>query len=503
MFTIAMATTAMAMLYREPSGDVVMTDGASTTVRFLSEYGGAPEQWYAPGAPPLINEFPGSGVSIAFRSGQDPTQASANGIMKNPIARLGDPSTNWYNYYGRETVFSPSELRYEVRQFIPDFWLSAEPCDDAIAPNPDGGRTGWRTPYDPGDVPYISAPTRPIVFEGSMLDRSGIIFVGDERIDPSEAAWSTRLREYRGGRQAIKVNISLAATWEDGAFAGVLMRKTVPYGAANKDDAYRASGIHIIVTRNGRLGISRMLGGSESHFGVFTLSQDETLRLNSERGLELELSTHNNIPGYLEVHAARRFVTSIIDDMALDGPHLGLLASPGKSGRIVFQERAPYDVGVEVVSRWEAIPNRGIVSDVTIRNAPGVSEPHQFDRANMPAAFLNQLTFENRIDGSGRVCAVVNGTEESPEFEIVEDGHQALTEHLGFWCGNAEGTLGLYAIPEIATIDGKPERAGHVLMRRCTENGEFVLMLNPLRRDAVTEAREIRLRTRWQTRVLR
>lgn len=496
--TIIMAASTQ-FLYREPSGDVVMTDGR-TTMRFMTEYGAAPEQWYAPGFPPIINEFPGAGVSVAFRSGQDPTQASSNGVMKAPIARLGDASSARWNYYGRETIFDPANRVYEARMFMPDFWASMEARDDAIASNPDGSATGWCTPYSRGEVAYIDAPTRPIVFRGRPGDTAGIIFVGDESSDPNGSHWAWRLRRYEGGRQALRVNISLEHAALPGSFAGALLRKDVPWNAANKDDAYRAPGIHVVVTKAGRLGVSRMSGGEEYFFGAWQLATEELSLLNGMRGLNLEMRTHNSIQGFLAIYANGRFVTSIVDETHLAGPHMGLIASPGETGSITFQERAPYDVGVEVVTRWESIPGRGIVSDVTIHNAPGVEQPHYFDRANMPAVFLNQLTFGNRIDGSGRTCAVINGTEAEPEIDVVDDGTYPLTNHLGFWCGNNDFTAGVFAIPEIATTDGQPATTGHVLLKRDAEaNGEFVMMLNPLRENAVTEAREILLRTRWQT----
>ncbi|GEM_PF-6723680 len=70
---------------------------------FDTQFGGVPLTW-ARGGRSIIENWGGSGFATSWDTGQDPTPASANGPLPNPIARLGDPSTSGFNYYGRETV---------------------------------------------------------------------------------------------------------------------------------------------------------------------------------------------------------------------------------------------------------------------------------------------------------------------------------------------------------------------------------------------------------------
>jgi hypothetical protein len=164
---VAMASQAQAQLYRESDGNVVMR-GGDLTLRFYSRYGGAPLSWYKTGFPVLTNEFPGSGVSVAWRTQQDPTQASANGVLEHPIHILGDKATERFDYYTRETLLDAANGIYQVTGFAPDFWLSSEAMDDAIAPNSDGSDSGWRTPYAPGRFASILAsPSRPVIIKNS------------------------------------------------------------------------------------------------------------------------------------------------------------------------------------------------------------------------------------------------------------------------------------------------------------------------------------------------
>jgi len=487
---VAMTLPAQAQtLYREADGNVVLRGGGGMTLRFLANYGGTPLQWYAEGFPPLLNEFPGSGASVAWRSGQDPTQASANGILANPIHRLGDSSTMRYDYYARETVFDAASGTYTVAGFAPDFWASLEALDDAIAPNGDKSDTGWRTRYQPGKFSSVLAsPSLPVIFEGRADNQSGLFFVGSENNEGSE--WSSRLREYKNGRIAFKIQLSLAQAAPE-AFAGFMFRKSVPAGAATKHDGYMAPGIHLMFNKRGGWALSRMNpSGGEFLLTKGTLTSAQLARLNGA-GLQVEVRTHNTRPGYLEMIFDDVAVTTFTDPMGLKGAHFGLFAST-PWGHVIFQNRAVFDVGMSFVAQYSPWAH-GIVSDIVVRNAAGVAAPHVLDRANMPAVFLNTTTFPE----SDRRIGLWNGA----TLTDVPAASYPLNGQLGLWAGNKAGDVGLLAIPEILTVDGQPATQAHGFLKQKTEGGEFVMMLNPLPPESFSEVREMRMRTRWMARL--
>lgn len=489
--SLALPSTAAAQLYREADGNVVLRSGA-TALRFYWRQGGAPNSWYRTDFPVLTNEFPGAGVSVAWRTGQDPTQASANGILENPIQRFGAPETVKYGYYARETMFDVSSGTYEVTGFFPDFLLSTEPCDDSIAPNPDGSDDGWRTPYRPGRFAnLLNAPSRPVVFEGRPDMQSGLFFVGSELDEGS--TWSNRLRRYEGGRIAFKVQLSLYGAAPE-AFAGFVFRKSIPAGAASKHDAYLAPGIHLNLNKLGGWEVIRQNASSgQTPLWSGRLTPAQLVRLNGPQGLQVEVKTHNSMPGYAWVLFDDVPAATVRDDWNLAGPHFGFFAS-APWGYVVFQNRAMFDVGVEAVIRYSTWAG-GIVSDVTVRNAPGVTEPHAFDRANLPAVFLNTQTFPEADRRIGRVFDDSGGY----RLEDVIAQSYPIYGQFGWWAGNGSGTAGVLAIPEVVTVDGQPSSGAHVFLKKRTEGGEFVLMVNPLAPEAVTEAREMRFRARWST----
>ena len=425
---LAFADTA---LYREPSGNVVLRSG-KTALRFFTEFGGAPLEWWRQGFPLLTNSHPGSGVSVAWRTGQDPTQASSDGIAKNPIALIRVPSTWGNTYYGQEEIFDTTAGIYQVRGFAPDFWMSREPVDDAVVPNADGSDHGWRLPYAPGRLAAtLDLPVRPVIFEGSFANRSGYLFVGDEGNDGSPFA--DRLREYVDGRVAFKITLSLAAAAPE-SYAGVVFRASVPKDAASEDEVYRSPALYLLVNRQGVWALVRHNGdGSEVRIDGGYLSLDQRRKLESSLGLQLEVRTHNGIPGRIEVWLDDQFVKVINDGAALHGPHVGLFAS-SPWGQVYFQSRRIYDVGVEYVARyspWE----EGVVSDVTVRTAPGSDGSRIFDRANLPAVFLNKATFPE-VD---RRVARVNHANGRYVPVGVADGTYGLPDQFGWWAGQLGG----------------------------------------------------------------
>lgn len=491
--SVALAAQAQAQaLYREKdgTGNVVMR-GGDLTLRFYAEYGGTPLSWYKAGYPVLTNEFPGSGASVAWRSGQDPTQASANGILKNPISRFDDPSTQRYAYYISERRFDPSAGVYQVDGFLPDFWLSSEAPDDAIAPNVEKTDNGWRTPYAPGKfAATLALPSRPVIFESTPTARAGLFFPADEANFGS--AWASRLRRYEVGRVAFKIQISLAGAGDD-AIAGVMFRKNVPTDAASRFDGYMAPGLTLAVNKHGGWGLTRMNPhGGETTIDSGTLTATQLARLKGD-GLQLEVRTDNNQPDLIEIWFDDALAKVVRDPAPLTGPHLALFASTS-SGFVTFGNRAVYDVGVKFSATY-SIWDQGIVSDVTVQSADGVRAAHAFDRANLPAVFLNTATFPE----DDRRIALFNG--QGVPLTEIEPASYPIWGQYGFWAGNKAGTVGLLAIPEIILVDGQPGLDSHCFLKPKTEGGEFVLMLNPLPPEVESEVKTMRLRVRWQARI--
>ncbi|WZO97272.1 hypothetical protein EP7_004296 [Isosphaeraceae bacterium EP7] len=475
-------------LYRELGGNVVLQHGA-TALRFFPKAGGAILQAYRDGCPPLLREHAGAAFQTAFRvGGNDPTVGGSNASMGNPIACFGMPETQRYNYTGRETLFDTLNYVYEITQFAPFYWSSEDSVDDAPAPNADGSRTGWFTSYDPGRYTNdVNSSSRPIIFEGRPGCESGLFFVGDERT--LGQPFGERLAEIQGGRFALKIRPSFF-TAHANAFAGVVFRKSVPRDARTKDDAYRAPGIHFNFNRAGGWEALRSDGnGPQVSLGKGQFSIVNTARLNSAGGLPMEIQTHNGIPGLFWVMIDGVEVARVFDPAKLSGPHLGVFAQT-PTGAISFNDRAPYHVGVEVVSRWAATFN-GIVSDIRVRCAPGVNEPHKFDRANLPAAFLSWETFP---PGDRRVYAVSSANDRT---NLPPGVSYLLSGAYGYWAGNSAGTAGLYS-RSLATVDGKPSSGAHIMLDT-NVRGEFVTMINPLPEGVVTEASELRVQTIWQT----
>ena len=86
---------------RTSDGRYVEYSHGDFLVRFDSQFGGAPTEWFYKGRP-TSSPHPGEAVNLTFDTGQDGTQTSANGVDPNPVARWGfnDPSV----YYLRETA---------------------------------------------------------------------------------------------------------------------------------------------------------------------------------------------------------------------------------------------------------------------------------------------------------------------------------------------------------------------------------------------------------------
>lgn len=475
-------------LYREADGNMVMSS-SNLIWRFIHKHGATPLHMYAPGRPPILNEFPGSGSAAAWRDGQDPTETTSNGPMYHEVHIKSDSRTAVNNYFARETIVDTERKIYQVKMFCPDFAASIEAHDDAIPPAPGFAESGWYTPYHPGRFSdWINSATRPIVFASELGNRDGYLFIASELDEASP--WAQKLRKYRGGRFAIKYNISLSkASW--GAHAGIIFRASIPSTAANKHDAYNADGIRLNINREGRIEAIRVLNSTRSTIYAGQISNVDRAKLVSDGGLPVQIRTHNSLPGRFWVMIDGRQFAEIQDDAMLAGSHAGYYAYTN-GGYVVFQERAPFDVGVELTAQFEAHPN-WIVTDYTIQLAPGAHEPREMDRVSLPGVFLNQASFPV----ADRMTAlVING-------QVVEAafGNHSMADVLGVWAGNKWGDFGLFAVPEIVEVNGQPAPGFHVHLDRNTKDGEFVMMLDALPEKSVTEVTSVRLRTRWASKI--
>ena len=247
------------------SGHFVDMDLGDFFVRFDTELGGTPGQWNIDDATGTLitNPFPGEGVTIAWDQANDPTQASANGLTTNPIARL-DGAQAAFNYYGRETEFSAPNLPfdsafYEVTGFAPFFWLSHEPGDDAI---PTESMAQWRTLYNPGSIPDAEFYSNgaPVFFEANGSSGGAIFMIGDDVVDPSplNLSWNQRLAEMREGRVAAKVQVSLANAGSD-AVASLMFRRDISAdGTVTEGEAFASPGYFLNTNKFGDVQITRV-----------------------------------------------------------------------------------------------------------------------------------------------------------------------------------------------------------------------------------------------------
>lgn len=475
-------------LIREPNGNVVLRSD-NVAVRLFPRYGGSALEWWSEPFPLLTNPFPGSGAFVNWETGQDPTQASANGPLENPICYASNPATARFNYYSREYLFDAAG-GYGVMGFCPDFWLSHEAIDDAAAPNPDGTDSGWRTKYAPGSFANaLSSIGCPVIFQGTRPNWSGLFFVGNE-IDRNPV-WNRRLRSYGEGRIAFKLFVSLRDS-DATSFAGVLFRKSVPSTAGiSKHEAFAAPGLHLYIYRSGDWGLYKMNNGASTKVVGGKLSKAQRSALVGI-GLEVEVQTHNILQDHIELYFGGVLAASIEATGCNRGAHACLFAST-HSGYVTFAHRHFVHVGVQFESLYRALPNATVVTDLKVTSI--VPEPVPFYRANLPGVFMNQQTF---VKGNRRCAGLKNGTWQKLE------GFYRLNEFEKFYVGNNEGTAGLCAKIEVAEVNGVKNDGAHLLIHPHVINDEFVLMLNPLsleQNDVPIAAKSLRIKTTWTTKI--
>lgn len=444
------------MIAREADGNVVLPSGDSA-IRFFRNWGGAPLEFWRNGFPgPITNRFPGSGVSVNFEVGQDPTQATANGITPNPICCFGIADSQQYNYYGREFVWSSDT--YGICGFMPDFWLSAESADDY----PCTPANGW------------SAINAALVFSGSPAHPSGIYCPGNEM----ELG---QIRRYPRGKIAFKTRLAMKCP---SGTAGFMFRKVVPQNAPTKDEFYAADGYHLNFNTSGQWQLLRQRTGIQASVANGVLNTLERAALLGD-GLLIEIRTNNALPDALELYLNGEYRKAITLSAPILGDAFACFAMCG-SGTIGFTERQIFDLGVQYWSKFTSLGAGNFKQTVEIK----AFEPREFYRANTPGVFLNPELFGKdrfmsaRIHGSGQW--------------VETDFSHLFSDYAEYWCGNTDGTLGVVASELRAEIDGATSAGAHVLQARSGANSEFIMHLNPLPAEVKTRCQRIVSEVVWR-----
>ena len=461
-------------LIREPSGDVVLRSNTNA-IRFQRLWGMTPNQWFPEPFPMATNDFPGSGVSVQWDTGQDPTQASANGLLPNPV-----PSR-----YMSESIFDPVNCIFKVGGYPPQFWLSSEKADDAIAPNPDATDTGWRTLYQPGVyTPWLIWKERPVIFEGRSACWSGLFFVGDElNADP---LWNRRLCGYGNGRQACKLNIGMQHG-DATSFAGIMFRKSVRSDAnTDKHHAYAAPGIHFLVWRTGAWSVVKMTNGAEVVLKSGKLSKAQIKTLQTEIGLEFEIQSFAT---YCNIYAGGGLIASADLSGCNEGPHLCLFAST-HSGWIMFSNRQMFDLGIRFDSQYQSLGDGRFVSDIAIYKT--YPEARFLYRAGMPGVFMNQQTFK----GNDRRTLGFNA--ETRNWSDI-DGVYNLWDYDEYFAGNTPCSCGIKMKVLECKLDGVKSEKAHLLISKHQINDEFVIGVNPLPPESKTYFQRLDMKIEWDT----
>lgn len=471
------------LVREEPSGNVVLASGKTQLRHFLSQ-GGAPAEFWQYGAPgPITNSFAGSSVSINFETGQDPTQAGANGFTPYVLSRIDRPGDR---FYLRETLFDAINGVYGIQGYFPDFWASIEAIDDYNPARDFPSKGGWRTRYFPGTFGAdLAALDFPVIFQPSAQDTSGIFAVGNEMTGPA-------LRPYRDGWIALKMNLSmLNAT--PGSLAGVLLQKTIASLQPTKDEMFNAAGLHFIFNGNGVWELSRWAPGVGAiSIATGQLNAIQLSKFRSNPGLPIEVRTHPGIVGYLELFLDNAPTPAkVIPDTGLVPARetwFGLFAQ-GTTGHMRFAMRQAFDLNAKVISYYFVLPGDKVLSHQTI-----ISNDLSFYRANMPGVFLNPTLFPL----SQRFCGVIGHDGQYTPHE----GHVDIPAVRSIWAGNQAGTLGILATVKKVDIDGAAGTDAHALVSKKAHNDEFVLMLNPFSvnwNNSPQVVRRVTMVTEWST----
>lgn len=432
-------------LVRETNGNVVLASGIMQ-LRFVQQFGGTPlEFWQYGSAGPLTNSFPGSGVSINFEVGQDPTQASGNAFTPHPISRIDQSGDR---FYLRETLFDNVNTAYGVQGYIPDFWASVEAIDDYVS------GSGWNTRYNPGNhSARLALLDLPVIFDGASGAQSGIFVVGNEMDSPG-------IRIYKDGWIAFKTTVTAVST-NDSALVGFLFQKDRGViEQPTKDDLYNCSGLHLLFNMQGGWALSERTTPIASG----NLIAANLTKLKGT-GLQVEVRMHPGMIGYLELWFDG-VLTKIVSDtnfIPATETWFGLFAQ-ASAGYVSFGYRQIFDLNAEIISYYIGLLGDKILSHQTI-----VTNELSFYRANMPGVFMNSSVFPQKS------CGVIhhNGTYEEKEAVVN------IATYKSLWAGNPAGTTGILATVKKIDIDGAAGVDAHALIQKSAINNEFVMMLNP------------------------
>ena len=195
------------------------------------------------------------------------------------------------------------------------------------------------------------------------------------------------------------------------------------------------------------------------------------------------------------------------DPDVIRGEHFGLFAQT-TTGTIRFADRQVFDVGTEYVARYTGFPDGTLETDLTIQNAGGVSSANSIYFAQMPSAWLapglRAGSVAKAFDAIGNEIADFETG--ARQFSILRNDSSSQTSAYSLWLGDNSSGAGIYAIPQIAELNGVPADAAHAQIDIDNE-GRYAISLNPLQvvapfppssqnaRTAVTDARLV---THWR-----
>lgn len=456
-------------LTREANGNVVLASGIMQ-LRFMQQFGGTPLEIWQYGSPgPLTNSFPGSGVSINFEVGQDPTQAGANGFTSNPISRIDQSGDR---FYLREILFDTVNSVYGISGYIPDFWASIEAIDD-YSPG-----AGWKTKYNPGIyAARLALLDCPVIFDGTSGAGSGIFVIGNEIESPG-------IRTFKDGAIAFKTTVA-AINSNASTIVGFMFQKdrgTIPL--PTKDDLYNAPGLHLNFNMQGGWELLKQGQGSIVS-GQLTPAQ--LIKLKAD-GLAVEVRISPGLLGHLEIRIDN-LIAKVVANTGFtpaEETWFGLFAQ-ANAGYVSFGYRQIFDLNAKIISYHYAAPGDKIITNQAI-----VSNDLKFYRANMPGVFLNSAIFPQKS------CGYIDTNDVYTEFEGVTD----IWAHKSFWIGNPAGTTGILATVKKIDIDGAAGSNAHVLLSKNAINNEFVMMLNPFSANwnsSPQVVRRVSMITEWAT----
>lgn len=363
---------------------VSMSNG-DLTLTFDRLFGGAPLTWLNPAKVSLVNPFPGEGVNIVFETGNDGTQASADGLTTNQVAKVFDPATDRLSYYLAETSLGRAWngipiAHYQVSGILPFFWASLEKIDDSVPPDP-RGPMGWNTQYNNFlnlPVSTFSQPGIPLIFAPRGAVTSGMMLIGDEikQFYNPQTPWNSAYTKIKRGRFATRMKVSLGMAGAD-AIAGIIIRKQVPTGAtANINDLYAAPSYQLNFNKGG--GVQLVRDNSQV---LWSATKNFSKELNSSEGLAVEIRTHYDSAEIIDIYLNGAFVVTV-SGLTYQYESFGCFAQT-TSGQIRFTYREFFDLNVVITSAWFAYPDR-------ITSVLGVSaDSIPMYRLNLPVLFAN------------------------------------------------------------------------------------------------------------------